>query len=179
MPTHIAGTPSAAASLAHGRGPAATSRSDRAADCPSGCTPVSIRSQANGCTNRDGAGQAASGKGRLEADDPAPYRPLLGRLPIGRIDGETLDAFYPDLRRCRARCDRQPRTDHHVAGEHDCTARCAPHALRAAQRLSSSSDTHGAQRRLHSRRPLAMDRHEPRATGESTTVLRTAGLGDS
>ena len=35
--------------------------------------------------------------------------PTLGDLPIGRIDGETLDAFYAELRRCRALCDH--RTD--------------------------------------------------------------------
>jgi integrase len=36
-------------------------------------------------------------------------RPTLGDLPIGRIDGETLHAFYAELRRCRALCDH--RTD--------------------------------------------------------------------
>ena len=39
-------------------------------------------------------------------------RPLIGDLSIGRIDGETLDAYYAELRRCRARCDRRPRIDH-------------------------------------------------------------------
>ena len=31
-------------------------------------------------------------------------RPVLGALPIGRINGETVDAFYASLRACRARC---------------------------------------------------------------------------
>lgn len=34
-------------------------------------------------------------------------RPLPGGLSLGRIDGETLDAFYAELRRCRAHCDRR------------------------------------------------------------------------
>lgn len=54
-------------------------------------------------------------------------RPLLGGLSLGRIDGETLDAFYAELRRCRARCDRRARTDHRVDGAHDCDARCVKH----------------------------------------------------
>jgi integrase len=29
-------------------------------------------------------------------------RPLLGHLSIARVDGETLDVFYAELRRCRA-----------------------------------------------------------------------------
>jgi hypothetical protein len=31
-------------------------------------------------------------------------RPLLGKLPVGRLDGETLDSFYKILRTCRAHC---------------------------------------------------------------------------
>lgn len=54
-------------------------------------------------------------------------RPLLGDLPIGRIDGETLDAFYAELRRCRARCGRKSYVDHRTNGDHECDHRCAPH----------------------------------------------------
>ncbi len=57
-------------------------------------------------------------------------RPLLGALPLGRIDGETLDAFYAELRRCRARCDRRTRTDHRTAAEHGCDKRCVPHVCK-------------------------------------------------
>jgi integrase len=32
-------------------------------------------------------------------------RPLLGTLSIGKLNGETLDAFHTILRRCRAHCD--------------------------------------------------------------------------
>ncbi|MDN5749873.1 MAG: tyrosine-type recombinase/integrase [Pseudonocardia sp.] len=54
-------------------------------------------------------------------------RPLLGDLSIGRIDGETLDAYYAELRRCRARCDRRARVDHRTDDEHECDDRCARH----------------------------------------------------
>jgi len=57
-------------------------------------------------------------------------RPLLGDLPIGRIDGETLDAFYAELRRCRARCNRRARVDHRTETEHECDGRCAKHVCK-------------------------------------------------
>jgi integrase len=57
-------------------------------------------------------------------------RPLLGELSIARIDGETLDSFYAELRRCRARCGRRPRIDHRTATEHECDRRCAPHVCK-------------------------------------------------
>jgi len=58
-------------------------------------------------------------------------RPVLGSLPIGRIDGEVLDTFYSQLRRCRARCSRDGRSiDHRVLGLHDCDKRCGPHSCK-------------------------------------------------
>jgi integrase len=57
-------------------------------------------------------------------------RPLLGHLSIARVNGETLDAFYSELRRCRARCDRRPRIDHRTSAEHECDRRCAAHTCR-------------------------------------------------
>ncbi len=57
-------------------------------------------------------------------------RPLLGDLSIGRIDGETLDSFYAELRRCRARCDRRARIDHRTTEQHDCDGRCKPHVCK-------------------------------------------------
>ena len=56
--------------------------------------------------------------------------PLLGRLSIAQINGETLDSFYAELRRCRARCDRRPRIDHRTAAEHDCDRRCSAHVCK-------------------------------------------------
>jgi integrase len=57
-------------------------------------------------------------------------RPLLGDLSISRIDGETLDAFYAELRRCRARCDRRSRIDHRTDAKHECDDRCARHVCK-------------------------------------------------
>ncbi|MCU1653088.1 MAG: integrase family protein [Pseudonocardia sp.] len=54
-------------------------------------------------------------------------QPVLGDLPIGRIDGETLDAYYAELQRCRWRCSRRAYIEHHTTGEHDCDQRCGPH----------------------------------------------------
>src|SRR5689334_19569412 len=62
--------------------------------------------------------------------------PLLGHLPIGRIDGETLDSFYRELRRCRTHCAGRPFDEHHTVGEHTCNKRCGPHACKP---LSTSS----------------------------------------
>lgn len=58
-------------------------------------------------------------------------RPLLGDLSIGRVDGETLDSFYAELRRCRARCNRRAGlTDHRTTAEHECDDRCRPHVCK-------------------------------------------------
>ena len=42
-------------------------------------------------------------------------KPLLGHLQIGRIDGETLDAFYRELRRCRIHCRGKGRRSNTIA----------------------------------------------------------------
>jgi integrase len=39
-------------------------------------------------------------------------RPVLGDVPIGRVTGETVDSFYAQLRRCRARCRGNAALDH-------------------------------------------------------------------
>ena len=57
-------------------------------------------------------------------------RPVLGEMRIGRLDGETLDAFFAELRRCRARCDRRARVDHSTLDSHACDDRCRPHTCR-------------------------------------------------
>lgn len=63
--------------------------------------------------------------------------PLLGRLSVGRIDGETLDSFYRELRRCRTHCADRPFDEHHHSpGKETCTKRCGLHRCRP---LSTSS----------------------------------------
>ena len=34
-------------------------------------------------------------------------RPTLGAVPIAKLSTRTLETFYAELRRCRARCDRR------------------------------------------------------------------------
>lgn len=47
-------------------------------------------------------------------------RPLLGSLPLTRLDVETLDSFYAELRRCRDHCDKRPRLQHRTTQKHQC-----------------------------------------------------------
>ena len=49
-------------------------------------------------------------------------RPLLGSLSLTRLDVESLDSFYAELRRCREHCDRRPRLQHRTNQEHRCDA---------------------------------------------------------
>lgn len=57
-------------------------------------------------------------------------RPLLGKLSVGKLTGETLDSFYSVLRRCRAHCDGRPSIEHVSHGPHDCAETCKPHICR-------------------------------------------------
>ncbi|TWF76643.1 phage integrase family protein [Pseudonocardia hierapolitana] len=54
-------------------------------------------------------------------------RPLLGHLPVAKLDGETLDAHQAILRRCRAHCDGRPHVGHAADGPHNCSPACRPH----------------------------------------------------
>jgi integrase len=69
-------------------------------------------------------------------------RPLLGLLPVGRLDGETLDSFYTVLRTCRAHCGRRRKVDHHTDAPHECDTRCQPHVCRPLA-TSSIRQVHG------------------------------------
>ncbi|MGE3413398.1 MAG: tyrosine-type recombinase/integrase [Dehalococcoidia bacterium] len=57
-------------------------------------------------------------------------RPLLGHLPVSKLNGETLDAHQALLRRCRRHCDGRPFIEHVTDGPHDCDDRCGPHVCR-------------------------------------------------
>lgn len=54
-------------------------------------------------------------------------RPLLGKLPVGRLDGETLDSFYLILRICRTHCGGRKYIEHRTDREHECNEKCRPH----------------------------------------------------
>lgn len=63
--------------------------------------------------------------------------PVLGTLPVARLDVEALDNFYAELARCRDHCDGRPYVERHwTHEEHDCTGRegepgrCVWHACR-------------------------------------------------
>lgn len=47
-------------------------------------------------------------------------RPLLGSTSLAKLDVETLDSFYAELRRCRDHCDGKPAVQHRTIGAHRC-----------------------------------------------------------
>ena len=55
-------------------------------------------------------------------------RPALGPLPLSRLETETIESFYAQLRTCRVRCGGGRRlVEHRVEGEHTCDDRCRRH----------------------------------------------------
>jgi integrase len=62
-------------------------------------------------------------------------KPLLGRMSVGKVDGETLDSLYAELRRCRTHCDGRA-IDHRTPRAHECDKRCSAHQCRP---MSASS----------------------------------------
>jgi integrase len=77
-------------------------------------------------------------------------RPLIGHVQVGRIDGEILDSFYRELRRCREHCSGKPFVQHRVDGAHECDARCKAHVCRplaAGSLLKISAILNGAGKR--------------------------------
>ncbi|MHA6795932.1 tyrosine-type recombinase/integrase [Pseudonocardia bannensis] len=56
--------------------------------------------------------------------------PCLGHVRVGKLDAETLDSFYAELRRCRARCTGRASVEHRVSGPHECTEKCRRHVCR-------------------------------------------------
>ncbi|WP_233583897.1 hypothetical protein [Micromonospora sp. CV4] len=78
-------------------------------------------------------------------------RPLLGKLPVGRLDAEKLESFYAVLRRCRDHCGGGRKAiKHRKAGEHECTDKCRPHEKQApsasVDRADSLDSVGGAER---------------------------------
>ncbi|NJC70823.1 tyrosine-type recombinase/integrase [Planosporangium thailandense] len=63
-------------------------------------------------------------------------RPVLGRLPLTKLDPETLESFYASLRKCGERCGGRKYVEHRKAGSHECTDKCRPHKCRG---LSAST----------------------------------------
>jgi integrase len=64
-------------------------------------------------------------------------RPLLGKIAVGRLNGETLDKFYTTLRACREHCGGgRTHTKHRTTREHECDVRCTEQPCKG---LSNSS----------------------------------------
>jgi integrase len=63
-------------------------------------------------------------------------RPLLGKLQVGKLNGETFDSFYAILRTCRAHCGGRKFVVHQTDEPHKCDDKCKPHKCRA---LATSS----------------------------------------
>jgi integrase len=64
-------------------------------------------------------------------------RPALGALPLSKLDGDVLDRFYGQMRRCRERCDgRTQHVKHRTQRAHECDPGCAAVPCRP---LSASS----------------------------------------
>ncbi|WP_228770088.1 tyrosine-type recombinase/integrase [Actinokineospora alba] len=58
-------------------------------------------------------------------------RPLIGALPLGKVDGEQLDSFYRKLRTCRAHCKGRRYVEHRRKRPHDCVeSGCREHVCR-------------------------------------------------
>jgi hypothetical protein len=62
-------------------------------------------------------------RGRIEVLPSGAQRvSVLGSLSIGRVNGETVDAFYAQLRTCRVRCGGRPYVDR-TDVDHECDER--------------------------------------------------------
>lgn len=57
-------------------------------------------------------------------------RPVLGDLSLGRLETDTVESFYSQLRTCSARCGGRHFIEHRTTHDHECDARCRPHECR-------------------------------------------------
>ena len=46
-------------------------------------------------------------------------RPVLGGLPLGRLETETVESFYAQLRTCSVRCGGRRFVEHRTPGDHE------------------------------------------------------------
>jgi integrase len=69
-------------------------------------------------------------------------RPALGPLPLSKLDGDILDRFFGQLRRCRERCNgRTKHIKHRTEREHECDMECVVVPCRPLS-VSSVRQTH-------------------------------------
>ncbi|CAM4098236.1 tyrosine-type recombinase/integrase [Kibdelosporangium persicum] len=63
-------------------------------------------------------------------------RPVLGKLQVGKLNGEAFDSFYAVLRKCRARCGGRKFIEHRTKNPHECNDKCKNHTCKG---LATSS----------------------------------------
>jgi integrase len=54
-------------------------------------------------------------------------RPAIGTMQVGRLDAETLERLYAQLRKCREHCHGRKYKEHRTDRTHTCDTRCGPH----------------------------------------------------
>lgn len=121
-------------------------------------------------------------------------RPVLGAVPLARLDAETIESFYAQLRTCRARCGGRRSVDHRIAQEHTCDDRCGRHecsplspaAVRQIHAILSSACKRAVRwnwistNPLDSAEPPAATRPNPRPpTAEQAARISTAAWRDA
>lgn len=57
-------------------------------------------------------------------------RPVLGELSLGRLETETVEAFYAQLRTCSVRCGGRRFVAHRTPRDHECDGRCRQHVCK-------------------------------------------------
>ena len=89
-------------------------------------------------------------------------RPALGTLPLSKLDGDILDRFLAQLRRCRDRCDRRVKhVKHRTQREHECDGACVVVPRRQLS-VSSVRQTHWVlNAAFQGSRAVATDRPQP------------------
>ena len=91
--------------------------------------------------------------------------PLLGDLPLARLDGEVLDSFYAMLRTCRAHCRGREFVEHRTDRRARVRRPVPPARVQAACRVVDPPDPRDPVRGVQAGRPLAVDRRQPHRPG--------------
>ena len=100
-------------------------------------------------------------------------RPLLGSLSLMRLDVETLDSFYAELRRCRDHCDGRSHVQHRTGQEH----RCDEHEAKSAYRRTRLAAAHAVAHASFTRAPASPIRPSGRFTGSSAAPWTAVRCG--
>jgi integrase len=61
---------------------------------------------------------------RYDMDIRLRLRPVLGNIPIARVEADMIERYYSQLRVCRERCQGRGHTRHRTPREHECDDRC-------------------------------------------------------